>query len=149
VAIKVSAKRFSERFGREARAIAALNHPTICHLYDVGPNYLVMEPVEGETLAARLKEGALPLPSVLQYGSQIADALAAAHAKGIVHRDLKPSNVMVQADFRGVISTNAAWGKLRRFAGEKGCRQEWVNAARSGEFAPHCRARAISIISGS
>jgi Tol biopolymer transport system component/predicted Ser/Thr protein kinase len=95
VAIKISAQQFSGRFEREARAISALNHPHICTLYDVGPNYLVMELVEGETLAARLKKGPLPMEMALRYGAEIADALAAAHAKGIVHRDLKPGNVMV------------------------------------------------------
>jgi Tol biopolymer transport system component/predicted Ser/Thr protein kinase len=95
VAIKVAHDQFDERFAREARAIAQLNHPNICTLYDVGPNYLVMELVEGDTLAAYLAGGALPLEQALRYGAQIADALAAAHAKGIVHRDLKPSNIMV------------------------------------------------------
>src|SRR6202167_1488398 len=70
VAIKVSQAQFSDRFEREAHAIAALNHPHICTLYDVGPNYLVMELVEGDTLAARLKKGALPTPFAIQYGSQ-------------------------------------------------------------------------------
>jgi eukaryotic-like serine/threonine-protein kinase len=95
VAIKVSQERFSDRFEREARIIAALNHPNICTLHDVGLNYLVMELVEGETLAARLKRGKLAIEATIQYGAQIADALAAAHAKGIVHRDLKPGNVMI------------------------------------------------------
>ena len=95
VAIKISARQFSGRFEREARAISALNHPHICTLYDVGPNYLVMELVEGETLAARLKKGPLPMELVLRYGAEIADALAAAHQKGITHRDLKPANIMV------------------------------------------------------
>ena len=95
VAIKVSLKQFSGRFEREARAIAAMNHPHICTLYDVGPNYLVMELVEGETLADALKRGPLPLDQSLRYAAQIADALAAAHAQGIVHRDLKPGNVMI------------------------------------------------------
>ena len=95
VAIKVSHEKFTDRFEREARAIAALNHPNICTLYDVGPNYLVMELVEGETLAARLKRGKLGIEATIQYGAQIAGALAAAHAKGIVHRDLKPGNVMI------------------------------------------------------
>jgi serine/threonine protein kinase len=95
VAIKISREQFSARFEREARAIAALNHPHICTLYDVGPNYLVMELVEGETLAARLHKGRLALPDVLRYGAQIAEALAAAHARGIVHRDLKPGNIML------------------------------------------------------
>jgi serine/threonine protein kinase/Tol biopolymer transport system component len=95
VAIKILSEQFSGRFEREARAISALNHPHICTLHDVGPNYLVMELVEGETLAARLRSGALPLDQVLQYGVQIADALAAAHTKGITHRDLKPGNIML------------------------------------------------------
>ena len=95
VAIKVCEERFSERFEREARAIAQLNHPNICTLYDVGPNYLVMELVDGEALSVRLRRSALPFPQVLQFGAQIAAALAAAHAKGIVHRDLKPPNIMI------------------------------------------------------
>src|SRR5665213_2002020 len=90
VAIKVSAERFSERFEREARAIAALNHPNICQIYDVGPNYLVMEMVEGETL-----KGPLTLAIAVKYAEQIADALEAAHDKNIVHRDLKPANIKV------------------------------------------------------
>jgi eukaryotic-like serine/threonine-protein kinase len=94
VAIKIL-KQWSGRFEQESRAIAALNHPHICTLHDVGPNYLVMELIEGETLAARLKRGRLPLEQTLRFGSQIAEALAAAHAKGIIHRDLKPANVML------------------------------------------------------
>ena len=95
VAIKVGGQQFSERFQREARAIAALNHPNICTLYDVGTNYLVMELVEGETLTALLRKGPLPIDLVIHYGAQIADALAAAHSQGIIHRDLKPGNVMI------------------------------------------------------
>ena len=95
VAIKVVDEKFSERFEREARAIAALNHPHICTLYDVGPNYLVMEVCEGETLAARLRRGKLSMQDTVHYGAQIASALSAAHAKGIVHRDLKPGNIMI------------------------------------------------------
>jgi eukaryotic-like serine/threonine-protein kinase len=95
VAIKMTHDRFSARFEREARAIAALNHPYICTLHDIGPNYLVMELVEGETIAAKLKRGPLPLKTALLYATQIAAALAEAHAKGIVHRDLKPGNVMI------------------------------------------------------
>ena len=95
VAIKITYQQFSSRFEREARAISSLNHPNICTLYDVGPNYLVMELVEGETLAARLKQGPLSIEMVRHYGGQIAAALAEAHAKGIVHRDLKPSNIMI------------------------------------------------------
>src|SRR5499427_6185588 len=74
VAIKVSSARFSERFEREARVIASLNHPHICQLYDVGPNYLVMELVEGPTLADRITQGALPLDEALVIARQIAEA---------------------------------------------------------------------------
>ncbi len=95
VAIKVPHAQFSDRFEREARAISSLNHPHICTLYDVGPDFLVMELLEGETLDSRLKKGALGMNAVIQYGQQIASALAAAHAKGIVHRDLKPGNIMI------------------------------------------------------
>src|SRR5689334_1317887 len=95
VAIKTTQKQFSARFEREARAIASLNHPNICILHDVGPNYLVMELVEGDTLAERLKSGPLPPRIALQFALQIAGALAHAHAAGIVHRDLKPANIMI------------------------------------------------------
>jgi serine/threonine protein kinase len=90
VAIKVSEARFSARFEREAHAVAALNHPHICTLYDVGPNYLVMEYVEGQPL-----HGPMPVAQALRLAIQIADALDAAHRKGIIHRDLKPGNVLV------------------------------------------------------
>jgi predicted Ser/Thr protein kinase/WD40 repeat protein len=90
VAIKVAHEQFSERFEREARAIAALNHPNICQLYDVGPNYLVMELVEGDAL-----QGPLPLAEALRIASQIIEALEAAHEKGIIHRDLKPANIKI------------------------------------------------------
>src|SRR6059036_508601 len=87
------------RFQREAKVISSLNHPHICVLYDVGRqdgmDYLVMECVEGETLAKRLEKGALPLEQVLKYGTQIADALDKAHRSGVVHRDLKPGNIML------------------------------------------------------
>jgi tetratricopeptide (TPR) repeat protein len=95
VAIKFAQERFSARFDREARAISSLNHPNICTLYDIGPNYLVMELLEGDTLAARLKNGPLPVDQALRYASQIAAALADAHEHGIVHRDLKPANIIL------------------------------------------------------
>jgi eukaryotic-like serine/threonine-protein kinase len=98
VAVKVSAEQFNDRSEREARAVAALNHPNICHLYDVGPNYLVMELVDGPTLAERIKSGAIPLEESLNIARQIIDALEAAHDKGIVHRDLKPSNIKIKPD---------------------------------------------------
>ena len=90
VAIKICAGPFSERFAQEAKVIASLNHPHICHLYDVGPNYLVMEFVEGTPL-----RGPLPLKQAVDYAAQILDALDAAHRKGITHRDLKPANILV------------------------------------------------------
>src|SRR5580658_5900758 len=95
VAIKVSREQFSGRFEREARAVAALNHPNICQLYDVGPNYLVMEFVEGTPLA--------PVDNtrkLLDIAVQIADGMAAAHAAGIIHRDLKPDNIFVTGEGR-------------------------------------------------
>jgi len=105
VALKVLAPElandaeFRARFAREARAISALNHAHICGLYDIGReheiDYLVLELLEGETLAARLARGPLPLTQVLRYGIEIADALETAHRQGIVHRDLKPGNVML------------------------------------------------------
>ncbi len=95
VAIKFAHERFSARFDREARAISSLNHPNICTLYDIGPNYLVMELLEGDTIAARLKNGPLPVDQALRYASQIAAALADAHEYGIVHRDLKPGNIIL------------------------------------------------------
>jgi serine/threonine-protein kinase len=98
VAIKVSAERFSDRFQREVRAVAALNHPNICHIYDVGPNYLVLELVEGPSLSDRIKQGAIPLDEALPIARQIADALEAAHEKGIIHRDLKPANIKIKPD---------------------------------------------------
>src|SRR5438874_995453 len=98
VAIKISAERFSDRFEREARAVAALNHPNICTLHDVGPSYLVMELVEGPTLAERIHEGRLPLDEAFQIARQIAEGLEAAHERGIIHRDLKPANVKLTAD---------------------------------------------------
>jgi eukaryotic-like serine/threonine-protein kinase len=90
VALKVSKSEFSERFEREARAVAALNHPNICTLHDIGPNYLVMEFIEGTPL-----KGPWPVDQALKYGAQICEALDAAHKKGITHRDLKPGNILV------------------------------------------------------
>src|SRR5262245_27926173 len=95
VAVKVAAEEFSERFEREARAISALNHPHICTLYDVGPNYLVMELVEGTTL-----RGPMAMEDALAAARQIAEALEAAHEKGITHRDLKPGNIKITPDGR-------------------------------------------------
>jgi eukaryotic-like serine/threonine-protein kinase len=92
VAIKISAQRFTDRFEREARAIAALNHPNVCQVYDIGPNYLVLEFIEGTPL-----RGPCPLDQVQRYATQICDALDAAHKRNITHRDLKPANILVTA----------------------------------------------------
>ena len=102
VAVKVSKEQFSERFERETRTVAALNHPNIGTLYDVGLNYLVMEYVEGEPLPVLGISGgaASSMDRVMQYGLQIAEGVAAAHSKGIVHRDLKPGNIFVTPDGR-------------------------------------------------
>ena len=107
VAVKILPKEMSadpqrkQRFEREAKTISSLNHPNICTLHDIGSqdgvDYLVMECVEGETLAKRLDRGSLPLEQVLKIGAQIADALDKAHRAGIVHRDLKPGNIMLTA----------------------------------------------------
>jgi serine/threonine protein kinase len=108
VAIKVQPAHFADqpevrqRFEREAQAVSSLNHPNICALYDIGRqdgiDFLVLELLEGETLAARLEKGALPLDQALRYAVQIADALDRAHRQGVVHRDLKPGNIMLTKD---------------------------------------------------
>ncbi len=105
VAIKILPAQLSndpvrkQRFEREAKTISSLNHPHICVLHDIGlqngVEYLVMECVEGETLAKRLEKGPLPLGQVLRYGAQTADALDKAHKSGVIHRDLKPANIML------------------------------------------------------
>src|SRR5215831_13592909 len=105
VAIKILPSHLSDnpearqRFDREARAISSLTHPNICTLYDVGHqdgmNYLVMEFLQGETLADRLIKGPLPLEQVLKYGIEICEGLEKAHRSGVVHRDLKPGNIML------------------------------------------------------
>jgi len=105
VAVKILPSHLSEnpearqRFDREARTISSVNHPNICTLHDVGHqdgiDYLVMEYLEGETLADRLRKGSLPFDQVLRYGIDICDGLEKAHRSGVVHRDLKPGNIML------------------------------------------------------
>ncbi len=95
VAIKVSGEQFSERFESEAKAIAALNHPNICQIYDVGPDFLVMEYIDGRPIVDCEQPQALPPNEALQLARQIAAALETAHGKGIIHRDLKPANILV------------------------------------------------------
>jgi serine/threonine protein kinase len=103
VAVKILPSHLSEnpearqRFEREARTISSLNHPHICHLYDIGlqdgTDFLVMEFLDGETLAERLRKGAMPVNELLKTGMEIAEALEVGHRAGIVHRDLKPGNI--------------------------------------------------------
>src|SRR5215471_7296951 len=95
VAVKRLNPEHSKRFEQEAKIIAALNHPNICRLYDVGPDYLVMEYIEGRTLAERIQRGALPVSEALGIARQIAEALEAAHENGKTHRDLKPANIKI------------------------------------------------------
>src|ERR1700758_1168762 len=105
VAIKILPEHLSgnpaarQRFDREARAISSLSHPNICHLYDVGQqdstSYLVMEFLEGETLADRLRKGPLSVDQALKVGTEICDGLEKAHRSGVMHRDLKPGNIML------------------------------------------------------
>jgi len=137
VAIKVlpqhlaSNPQFKQRFEREARTISSLNHPHICTLHDIGRadeiDYLVMEYLEGETVARRLEKGALPTAQVLRYGMEVADALDKAHRRGVVHRDLKPGNIMLTPqsgakvlDFGLAKSTVGAQGLAPLHAGGEG-----------------------------
>src|SRR5689334_10832074 len=136
VAVKVLPPRLSEspearaRFEREARVISGLNHPHICVLHDLGRegsiDYLVMELVEGETLAQRIARGPLPIPEVLRIGAEVADALDRAHRAGVVHRDLKPGNIMLT-------KTGA---KLMDFGLAREARRSGVLMTPSGDAAP-------------
>ncbi|MBM3793273.1 MAG: serine/threonine protein kinase, partial [Acidobacteria bacterium] len=131
VAIKVLPDHISQhedvraRFEREARAVASLNHPNICSLFDIGPGYMVIELMEGETLVGRLEKGALPLDQALRFAAQIADALDRAHRAGVTHRDVKPQNIMLTRDGvkvldfglaksaakKGTTETSRVWGQ--------------------------------------
>ncbi len=119
VAIKIlpahrSSPEVRQRFEREAKTISQLSHPHICALYDVGHqdgiDYLVMELLEGQTLAERLAKGALPLDQALRFGTEIADALEKAHRQGVVHRDLKPGNIMLTSSGVKVLDFGLAKG---------------------------------------
>jgi serine/threonine protein kinase len=130
VAIKVLPSHLSAdpglklRFEREAKAISALQHPNICTLYDVGSqdgvDFLVMECLEGQTLADRLVKGALPLEQVLKIGAEIAEALEKAHRQGIVHRDLKPGNIMLTKSGAKLMDFGLAKPELTVATGTKG-----------------------------
>ena len=152
VAIKISAEQFSKRFELEARAISALNHPNVCTLYDVGPNYLVTELVEGETLRDWLQHTPA-LERRLETMRQVLEALRAAHCAGIVHRDLKPQNIMVRFD--GYVKV-LDFGLAKQFRphvqrrGKRSHRPTQVFPARSWELSPTClrsRSRDIRSIS--
>ena len=123
VAVKVLPEHIAKRedlrvrFEREARSVASLNHPNICTLFDIGnqdgTNYMVMELMEGETLAARIEKGPIPLEQALVLASQIADALDRAHRAGVTHRDVKPANIMLTRDGVKVLDL-ASPSRLRR-----------------------------------
>jgi serine/threonine protein kinase len=104
VAVKVLPEHIAQRddvrarFEREARSVASLNHPNICSLFDIGEGYMVMELIEGETLAQRIDKGPIPLDQALKIATQIADALDRAHRAGVTHRDVKPQNIMLTRD---------------------------------------------------
>src|SRR5262249_31428507 len=122
VAIKIGLAQFSDRFYREARTVAALNHVNVCTLHDIGstpdiPGYLVMEFVDGPTLARTLESGPMQIREVLQIARQIAGGLAAAHERGIVHRDLKPGNVKITP--QGVVKV-LDFGLAKDFPGRGG-----------------------------
>jgi len=108
------------RFEREARAVASLNHPNICSLFDIGSGYMVMELIEGETLAGRIEKGALPLDQALKLAIQIADALDRAHRAGVTHRDVKPQNIMLTRDGVKVLD----FGLAKSAAGKPGATEE-------------------------
>src|SRR5215510_2908741 len=128
VAIKVlpayvaSDSHLRQRFEREARTVAGLNHPHICVLHDVGRedgvDFLVMEELTGETLSARLKKGPLPIDVVLRYAIEILDALDKAHHHGVVHRDLKPANIFLVARSAASTSTSGRVERRRSAAGD-------------------------------
>lgn len=134
VAIKVSADRFSDRLEQEVHAVAALNHANICQIYDVGPNYLVMELIDGPTLADRIAMGPVPLEEALRIARQIADALEAAHEKGIIHRDLKPPNIKIKPD--GTVKVlDFGLAKTGELAAVAGCPEESPTVAMGATMA--------------
>jgi serine/threonine protein kinase len=134
VAIKVAGAQFSDRFEREAKAIAALNHSNICQVYDVGPNYLVMELIEGTPL-----KGPLALDQALRYAAQICDALEVAHKKNITHRDLKPANILVTASGVKLLDFGLAKSQCPQFPMAR--RRPWLSPKQAQSWAPRLTCR--------
>ncbi len=130
VAIKRLRAEHAERFTHEARAIAALNHPHICQLYDIGPDYLVLEYIEGEIL-----KGPVAVADALRLAMQIAEALDAAHRKGIVHRDLKPANILVNESGAKLLDFGLAQGDAPLVSGDATVACEWTSTVPSGTAA--------------
>jgi eukaryotic-like serine/threonine-protein kinase len=133
-------EQFLLRFDREAKAISSLNHPNICVLHDVGEDngyrYLVMEYLDGESLAERLKKGPLPIGEVIRYGAQIAEALDRAHRQGIVHRDLKPGNVMITRAGAKLLDFGLAKSDVVLLSGRRSSASGVVHAASATEQKP-------------
>jgi Tol biopolymer transport system component/predicted Ser/Thr protein kinase len=132
VAIKVAHARFSDRFEQEARAIAQLNHPNICTLYDVGPDFLVMEYIDGRTLKERLSAGPIPIGEALEIARHAAQGLVAAHQRGILHRDIKPGNIMISAQGQTKI-TDFGLAKLLDSTPDQGDSTATLGLTRPGE----------------
>src|SRR4030088_2917127 len=149
VAIKILPSHLSEnpeakqRFDREARTISSLNHPNICSLYDVGHqdgiDYLVMEYLEGETLADRLRKGPLPVEQVLKYGIEICEGLERAHRSGVVHRDLKPGNIMLTK--RGAKLMDFGLAKETVIPRSASAQAVTINVTPGGPLSPSASAR--------
>src|SRR5215472_12206999 len=132
VAIKVAHAHFSDRFEREARTIAQLNHPNICTLYDVGPDFLVMEYIDGRTLKERLAAGTMARSEALDIARQVAQGLAAAHRCGILHRDIKPGNIMITSQGQTKI-TDFGLAKLLDSVPSQGDSTATLGLTRPGE----------------
>jgi len=138
VAIKISAEQFSARFEREARAVSPLNHPNVCMLHDVGPNSLVMELIDGETLADRIERtGPLSVKAGLNTSaSRFAEALKAAHSKGVIHCDLKPSNIKITQKGRVKVLDFGLAGAIRSEQPEGSDRSWMPDQARASVAGP-------------
>jgi eukaryotic-like serine/threonine-protein kinase len=120
------------RLEREAKTISQLNHPNICTLYDIGEDYLVMELLEGETLADRIDRGPIPIADVIKYGQQVGEALDRAHRAGVVHRDLKPSNIMLTKTGAKLLDFGIARAELENSPGPNGTTQKVTSLTEEG-----------------